>query len=109
MSVFSVREYEKLATDANGNPIPAGIEPAIATQVKTTSAASQDLTAFNERTRYILIGCDGTVNWIIDGTAVAGGAGRLAANEHMFLGVASGGSDALGTRTPLVISVIDDT
>ena len=109
MSVFTVREYAKLATDANGNPIPVGLEPAVATQVKTTSGSSQDLTAFNNATRYILIGCDGIVNWIIDGTAVVGGAGRLAADEHMFLGVQSGGRNDAGARTPLVISVIDDT
>ena len=109
MAIFTVREYEKLAVDANGNPIPVGLEPAIATQVKTTSGSSQDLTAFNERTRYIFIGCDGIVNWIIDGTAVVGGAGRLAADEHIFLGVASGGRNDAGARTPLVISVINDT
>ena len=109
MSVFTVREYDNLATDANGNPIPVGLEPAIATQALTTSGSSQDLTAFNERTRYILIGCDGIANWVINGTAVVGGAGRLAASEHMFLGVAPGGRDDTGARTPLIISVIDDT
>ncbi len=109
MSVFSVREYVNLATDANGHSIPVGLEPAIATQKITTSGTSQDLSAFNEATRYILIGSDGIVNWVIDGTAVAGNAGRLAADEHMFLGVRAGGRDAGGVRTPLVISVIDDT
>ena len=109
MPVFTVREYDKLATDANGHPIPVGVEPAIATQIKTTSPASQDLDAFNKDTRYILIGCNGIVNWVIDGTAVLLGAGRLAADEHMFLGIQSGGRDDAGVRTPLVISVIDDT
>ena len=69
-----------------------GVEPAIATQTKTTSASDQALTAFNVRTRYILIGCDGIVNWAIDTAAAAGAAGRLAADEHMFLGVESGGN-----------------
>lgn len=104
MSVFTVREYDALAKDANGHGIPAGQEPAIATQVITTSGVSQDLNAFQERTRFILIGCDGICNWAIGAspTAAAGDAGRLAADEHLFFGVA-------GSKTPLVISVIDDT
>ena len=111
MPIFTVREYDKLATDANGIPIPVGLEPAVATQVKTTGVSSGSLSAFNNKTRYILIGVDtARVNWIIAAspTAVVGGAGRLAADEHMFFGVESGGRDDAGLRTPLTIAVIDD-
>lgn len=104
MPVFTLREYDRLAKDANGHGIPVGLEPAVATQVITTSGVSQDLAAFQESTRFILIGCDGICNWAIDAnpTAVAGGAGRLAADEHLFFGVA-------GLKTPFVLAVIDDT
>ncbi len=104
MSIFTLREYDALAKDANGHGIPVGLEPAIATQTLNTSGASQSLTAFQTRTRFILIGCDGIVNWNIGDSPVAlvGGAGRLAADEHIFFGVA-------GLKTPLVLAVIDDT
>lgn len=111
MPIFTLREYDKLALDANGNPIPVGLEPAVATQTKTTSGSSQNLNAFNEKTRYILIGVDtARVNWVIAAspTAVVGGAGRLASDEHMFFGIESGGRDDAGARTPLTIAVIDD-
>ncbi len=101
MAIFTIREYSRLAKDVNGYAIPVGEEPAIATQVKTTSGASQNLTAFHELTRFILIGCDGICNWTVGATptAVVGGAGRLAADEHMFFGVAPQNK----------IAVIDDT
>ncbi len=104
MSIFSVREYARLAKDSNGHGIPVGEEPAIATQVITTSGVSQNLSAFQESTRFILIGCDGICNWAIGTapTAAVGAAGRLAADEHLFLGVA-------GLKAPLKIAVINDT
>lgn len=109
MSIFTVREYVNVATDANGNPLPVGLEPALTTQVKTTSGANQDLAAFQPETRYIEISCNGIVNWVINGTAAVGAAGRLPADVSKFYGVQSGGRDDAGNRTPLVISVIDDT
>ncbi len=107
-NTFSVREYAELAKDSHGHEIPVGVEPAVATQTIVPSATSQALTAFNENTKFILISGDVPVNWVIDGTAVVDGPGRLPADVFLFMGVASGGKNDAGVRTPLAISVIDD-
>ena len=108
MAIFTVREYTDLAKDSHGHEIPVGVEPAIATQVITTSGTSQALAVFNEKTKFILIAGDAQMNWVVDGTAVVGGAGKLPAGVFLFMGVASGGRNDAGVRTPLAISVIDD-
>lgn len=109
MGLFCIREYDKLAVDANGHEIPVGLEPAVASQVVATSGTSASSAVFNVKTRYILIHGDGVMNFLVGGApAVAQTAGRLPAEMMMFFGVASGGKNDAGVRTPLLISVVDD-
>ena len=111
MAVVTLREYVNMARDANGNVLPAGEEPAVATQTKSSSGTSADFSALNARTRFVLLSTDGIVNWAIGAspTAATGAAGRLAADEKLFIGVESGGKDDAGAKTPLVIAIITDT
>ncbi len=110
MGLFIIREYDKLAVDANGHEIPVGLEPALATQVVATSGTSASSAVFNVKTRYILIMGSGIMNYLVAaaGPAVIQLAGRLPADVFLFMGVASGGKNDAGVRTPLLISVIDD-
>ncbi len=107
----TLREYVNMARDANGNVLPAGEEPAIATQSKTPIGTTANFSALNENTRFVLLSTKSIVNWAIAAspTAVVGGAGRLAADEKLYIGVQPGGRSAAGARTPLVIAIIIDT
>lgn len=116
MSIISVREYDKLAQDANGNPIQAGLEPALAATVVNNPTSSTQLT-LNVNTKYILISVTTTAAASFhmsknnNPTALATTAtlGYLAANSSLFFGVESGGRDASGSRTPAKIAFINDT
>ena len=116
--IFQIREYINQAKDQNGHVLPAGEEPAIATQAKLSTGTTAQMSALNERTRFVLIsngptGAHTGVAWEIGAnpTAVAAaglGKATLAAGEKQFLGVQSGGRDAVGARTPLLFAIIND-
>ncbi len=115
---FQIREYDKQATDADGKVLPAGVEPAIATQSQLSTGTSALMTVLNERTRFVLISNAATatplsVSWEIGASPTAvlasgGGKATLASLEKQFLGVRSGGTNAAGTRTPLRFAIITD-
>ncbi len=107
----TLREYVNMARDANGNVLPAGEEPAVATQTKLSTGTSANFSALNEQTHFVLLSTDGIVNWAIGAspTAATGAAGRLAADEKLFIGVLPGGRTAAGARTPLKIAIITDS
>lgn len=87
----SVSEYDLLATDVNGRAIPAGVEPALATQNVTLSAGSTQSAAFNDRTRLIRVHSDAAFRFAVgpDPTATANSA-RVAAGATEFFGVRPG-------------------
>ena len=115
---FQIREYENQAVDANGHILPAGEEPAIATQSQISTGTSALMSVLNERTRFVLIsnaatGAATAVSWEIGSSPTAvlasgGGKATLASLEKQFLGVASGGKTAAGVRTPLRFAIITD-
>ena len=115
---LQIREYINQATDANGHILPAGEEPAIATQSQTSTGTSAVMPVLNGRTRFVLISNAATasatsVSWEIGASPTAvlasgGGKATLASLEKQFLGVQSGGKDATGTRTPLRFAIITD-
>lgn len=111
-NIVGIREYVRQARDGNGHVLPAGEEPAIvATAITATGTSAQH--TFNVKTRFFLIHSENIINWEItaDGnpTAVIAGAGRMAAEEKQFLGLATGGRDDAGAATPLKIAIIIDT
>ena len=67
----------------------------------------------NAQTRFCLIHSENIINWamVADGnpTAIVAGAGRMAAEEKQFLGIASGGRDDAGLATPQKIAIIIDS
>lgn len=111
-NIVGIREYARQARDADGQVLPAGEEPAIAATALTATATSAQHT-FNVLTRFFLIHSENIINWAITAdknpTAVVAGAGRMAAEEKQFLGLASGGRNSAGTATPLKIAIIIDT
>lgn len=111
-NIVGVREYLNQARDARGNVLPVGEEPAlVATAITATGTSAQH--TFNAETRFAFIHTENIMNWAMTAdhnpTAVVGGAGRLAAEESIFLGIAPGGRDADGAVSPLKIAIIIDT
>jgi len=58
MAVAFVSEYASLATDAAGNAVATGQEPAIAVQTLSIGGTSVASSAFNDLTRFVLIHTD---------------------------------------------------
>ena len=111
-NIVGIREYLNQAKDAHGNVLPAGEEPAlVATPVTATATSAQH--TFNAETRFVLIHSENIINWAMTAdhnpTAIVAGAGRLAAEESIFLGIAPGGRDADGAVSPQKIAIIIDT
>ena len=115
---FQIREYINQARDQNGHILPAGEEPAIATQSQLSTGTSALMAVLNERTRFVLLsnaatGAATSVSWEIGASPTAvlasgGGKATLASLEKQFLGVQTGGKNAGGTRTPLRFAIITD-
>ncbi len=97
---ITVHEYENMATDARGYPVPVGQEPALATQTNLSDGTTDPFTAFNTLTRFVMIKCDAGAVSIRFGdsagstpTAVASGAAgncRIVADETIYFGVFGG-------------------
>ncbi len=90
MASFWIREYARVARDANGNPLAAPEEPAITDQQVTISGNHAQSNAFNAATRFVFVSSDSISSYLVgsDPTAVVGGAGRLIAGGNFFFGVA---------------------
>ncbi len=95
----TVHEYEKMATDALGEPVPVGQEPSIAAQTKLADATSDPFTAFNALTTFVMVKAEGIVSIRFGDkagstpTAVVNGAAgnlRMAADETLYFGVVGG-------------------
>ena len=111
-NIVGIREYLNQAKDARGNVLPAGEEPVlVATAVTATGTSAQH--TFNAETRFVFIHTENIINWEITAdhnpTAIVAGAGRLAAEESIFLGISPGGKTAAGAATPFKIAIIIDT
>ena len=111
-NIVGVREYINQARDGHGNVLPVGEEPALVATILTATGTSAQHT-FQANTRFCLIHTENIINWAMTAdhnpTAVVAGAGRLAAEESIFLGIAPGGKDAAGAATPFKIAIIIDT
>ncbi len=103
MASFWIREYARVARDANGNPLAAPEEPAITDQQVTITGDSAQSSAFNAATRFVLVSSDSISSYLVgtSPTALVGGAGRLIAGGERFFGVAQNQS--------LKLSAIVDT
>ena len=111
-ALVGIREYINQARDANGNVLPTGEEPAIAaTAIVPTGTSAQH--TFNVQAQFFQIRAEDPVNFAItaDGnpTAVVDGAGKIPSGGVEFFGLASGGRNDAGAKTPLKIALIVDT
>ncbi len=111
-NIVGIREYINQAKDGNGHVLPVGEEPAlVATKITATGTSAQH--TFNEQTKFAQIRTENIINWAMvangNPTAVVAGTGRMAAEEREFIGIASGGRNDAGTRTPQKIAIIIDT
>ena len=90
MAILYIAEYTELATDANGNVMPVGKEPAIATQkVDFTSGATQSA-AFQDATTLIRMWSD-TAGFFLVGanpTATTADDEPISASTAEYWGVA---------------------
>lgn len=99
MAKVYISEYTRMPTDTRV-PVPAGAEPAIATQTVAIGAGSVQSSAFNTNTRFIRLHTDAicSVKFGANPTATANDA-RLAANQTEFFGVNAGDKVAVITNT----------
>jgi len=100
MAVLYIQEYERLATDADGKVVQAGLEPALASQhvAFTTSTASA---AFNAKTQFIRVFSD-TACYVKFGTAPTATTASdmpLAANTAEFFAIQPGQSYKIAAVT----------
>ena len=111
-NIVGVREYINQAVDGHGNVLPVGEEPALVATILTATGTSAQHT-FNSATKFVFIHTENILNWAMTAdhnpTAVIAGAGRLAAEESIFLGIAPPGRDADGAVSPQKIAIIIDT
>ncbi len=87
MATLYVTEYVEMAKDASGRIIPAGQEPAIATQTVAIGGSSTQSSAFNAKTKFIRVANDTQVCSIAFGanpTATASSQ-RMAARQRRIL------------------------
>lgn len=102
MATMTIQEYDELAQDSNGQPIPAGVEPAIASQVVSFTSSSQSA-LLNKRTRFVLITVSAAARIQVGAnpTAATASSGlRLPTDGSIFIGV------RLGTEGGLKIAAV---
>ena len=105
MATLYIREYAKLAKDADGNTIEAGEEPAIADQTVTFTTSAQSA-AFNRSTRFVLLKADADAHILFGANPTATTSQfRLEADVAMFFGL-NADLVALGT---LEVAAYDGT
>lgn len=88
MSIIYISEYDQLASQEYGPPVPVGLEPAIATQVKDYSGGVVQSDTFNANTRFVMVHTDAAchVKFGAGPTATTSNQ-RLPADATIFFGV----------------------
>ncbi len=91
MAVLQITEYAELARDRQGNQVPVGKEPAIASQT-VTYTTSTNSSAFDNKTRFIRVYADTRAHIAFgSGTQTATATNtRLAADAAEYFGVIGG-------------------
>ncbi len=99
MPTLYITEYQQLAVDGRGI-VPAGVEPALASQTVAIGAGSAQSSPFGERTRFVRVHTDAacSVKFGANPTAAATDA-RMAASQTEFFGVVPGHRLAVITNT----------
>lgn len=91
MADIYITEYALLARDWNNFHIAAGAEPNLAEQKVSNPAVSTQSSAFNARTRFIMVHAQAAAHIAIGANPTAATTGhRLAAGETRFYGVTGG-------------------
>lgn len=99
MAVLYISEYQVMPIDGRGI-VPAGAEPAVATQTVAIGGSSTQSSAFNALTRFVRIHTDAicSIAFGANPTATTSTA-RMAANQTEFFGVVPGQKVAVITNT----------
>ena len=97
---ITVHEYETMAQDARGYPVPVGQEPQLAAQTNLSDGTSDPFTAFNALTTFVMVKCVSGAVSIRFGdslgstpTAVVSGTAfnmKMVADETLYFGVHGG-------------------
>jgi hypothetical protein len=90
MSFLYITEYQGQPKDFSGNVIPAGLEPALATQRLTFTATANVLSAaFNVKTTFIRVHVDAAafIRIATTPTVTATNGSKMAANTTEFFGL----------------------
>lgn len=88
MAALTITEYSHLATDAAGQVIPAGLEPALAEQTVTIGGASTQSSALNAETRLVYLFAESACAVAIGANPTALTAKkRMGAGQGLYLGV----------------------
>lgn len=98
MATLYITEYERMATDADGRPMPVAGREIIAHQTRSLSSSSAQSSAFNARTKYVRLFTD-TACFVLFGANPTATTSHipLAANATEYFEV--NGSDKIAART----------
>lgn len=100
MAQLDVTEYAYTATDARGQPIAAGQEPALANNPVAIGAGSVQSAAFSSGTKLIRVHADAACRVEVGANPTAGATSkRIAANGTEYFGVNPGDKLAVITTT----------
>ncbi len=100
MAFAYITEYRRQPTDGIQRVLPAGQEPAIATQKIAIGAGSVQSVAFNANTTFIAVNVDATCSFKVGANPTATASDmRISANATMFMGVYAGDKIAVITNT----------
>lgn len=102
---LDITEYDSLAIDSRGNPIPVGQEPALAVQQLAVGAGSVASASFNDRTTFVRLHTD--VACRVEFRATGPNVDPTAAATSMRL--PAGATEFFGVRPRYRVAVIQST
>jgi len=100
MAFAYIKEYLRQPKDGVGLTVPAGQEPALATQKVAIGAGSVQSAAFNARTRFVVINVDQACSYVFGANPTAtANEMRMSADATQYFGVNPGDKVAFITNT----------
>lgn len=100
MPSIYITEYRRQANDGIGRAVPAGMEPALATQKVTIGAGSIQSSPFNANTSFIMINADAACSIAIgDNPTADNSKTRIPVDGTLYFGVEPGHRVAVITNS----------
>ena len=100
MAVVYIEEFPESPVGKNGQIIPAGRQPSLATQVVSITVGSLQSAAFNAKTKFIRMHADSVCSYLFGSNPTATTTTpRMAANQTEYFAVNAGDKVAVISNT----------